>query len=143
MVIIWHHEPDEFIKKIVKENKVFYIGLGLKESDKESQYRIIYHCYNCNRSYSRNLKKYVEESQFEYSYKEIDDLIDELAIDIINDLDTKTIKELRKKTEYSHFGFGLYIRNNYIYNNDKIKYMVEPDDFSSEIYDRIIEKLSK
>ncbi len=80
--------------------------------------------------------------EFYENYEEIEKLVDKLADDIINNLDKKMIKKLKRRPKYDHFGFGLYIRNNYIYNNEQIKYMIEADDLSSEIYDRIIEKLS-
>lgn len=145
MRAIWYHEPEEIIEKFSKENKIFYRGLDLKKSDRNSEERIVYHCYNCERSYSRNLKIYIEETQSQYPYYEFENYInkkiDEIADDVINDLDSDTIDELKKKPEYSHFGFGLFIRNNYIYNNDKIKYRIEADGFSGRIYDKILEKL--
>lgn len=143
MVLIWYHEPNEIIEQFVKEKKIFYRGLELKDSNETPQERIIYHCYNCNRSYSQNLEKYIEESKVEYPYQELDSLIDELATEIINKIDDKLKEELKKQSKYSHFGFGLYIRNNFVYNNDKIKYRVEADSFSHKIYDKIMEKLSE
>lgn len=145
MKVIWYHEPEDAIEKYSREKKIFYRGLDFKNSDRDSEDRIVYHCYNCDRSYSRNLKIYVEETQGQYPYYKIEsyinNLIDEIANDVINDLDSDTIDKLKKKPEYSHFDFGLFIRNNYIYNNDKIKYRVEADSFASKVYDKILEKL--
>ncbi len=145
MKTILYREPDEAIEKYSNENKIFYRGLEQKNSDRDSEERIVFHCYNCDRSYSRNLKIFVEETQNDFPYNEVEnyinELIEEIANDIIGDLDYETIDELKKKPEYSHFGFGLFIRNNYIYNNDKIKYRVEADSFSSKIYDKILEKI--
>ena len=148
MVFIWYLFPDERIKKFVDEKRVYYKGLESIKIDRESPERIIYHCYNCNRSYSKNLKKYDKENKsfneiMEQTQKEVDDIINMLADEIINNLDDNIRQELKKKSEYNHFGFGLYIRNNYIYNNEKIKYRFEADDLSSMIYDKIIEKLSE
>lgn len=109
----------------------------------KSEDRIIYHCYNCDRSYSKNLEKYIIEKQVYYPYKEINDLGNEITNDVIKNLDEEIINDLKTNPEYNHFGFGLYIRNNYVYNNDKIKYRIEPDDFSKKIYNKILENLSK
>ena len=43
--------------------------------------------------------------------------------------------------KYSHFGIGLYIRNNFIYNNPKLKYYFDHDELSERIFNKIIEKL--
>ena len=56
MVVFWYHSPDEIIKKFVDKKKVYYKGLECKKIDRENPERIIYHCYNCNRNYSENLK---------------------------------------------------------------------------------------
>ena len=143
MVMVLYNEPREFIEKLVKEKKFFYRGLELKSEDRDSEDRIIYHCYNCDRSYSKTLEKYIIEKQISYPYKEINDLINEIASDVIKKLDEGVINDLKINPEYNHSGFGLYIRNNYIYNNDKIKYRIESDDFSEKIYNKILEKLSK
>ena len=143
MVMVLYNEPREFIEKLVEEKKFFYRGLELKSEDRDSEDRIIYHCYNCDRSYSKNLEKYIIEKQVYYPYKEINDLVNEITNDIIKNLDEETIHDLKTNPEYNHFGFGLYIRNNYIYNNNKIKYRIEPDDFSKKIYNKILENLSK
>lgn len=143
MVIVLYNEPKKFIEKLVEEKKFFYRGLELKSEDRDSEDRIIYHCYNCDRSYSKNFKKYIIEKQVYYPYKETNDLLNEIASDVIKNLDEETINNLKTNPEYNHFGFGLYIRNNYIYNNEKIKYRIEPDSFSEEIYNKILEKLSK
>ena len=147
MVIIWYNSPVDLIKKFVDEKKVYYRGLEDKNVDRDSDERIIYHCYNCNRSYSKNLKKYVEEKKtFDEIVKqaqvEINNIVVMLADDVINDIADNTKQELKRKPEFSHFGFGLYIRNKYIYINEKIKYRIEADDLSYKVYNKIIEKLT-
>lgn len=142
MVNIWYHEPDEMIDRFVKEKKVFWRGLEKKDVDRDSPERIIYHCYNCNRSYSKNLNTYIEEKEDQYPYDEINNLIDIIASQVISDLSDENIEFLKKHDEFEHFGIGLYIRNNYIYNNKNIKYRVEPDEFSHKIYNKIMEKLN-
>ena len=143
MAIIWHCEPKEFIEEYVKAKKVFYGGLELANVDRDSPDRIIYHCYNCNRSYSKNLKRYVEESKVEYPYEEMENLVNDIADEVIDNLKDEIKEQLKLRPRYSHFEFGLYIRNNYIYNNNKIKYRIEPDELSYKIYNKILEKLSK
>ena len=147
MVAVWYHVPNELIKKFADSKQIFYKGLEDKEVDIFSSNRISYHCYYCNRSYSRDLERFIiEESNCKKVMEEaqaiIDKLVCELANDIINDLDNNTIEELKLKPEYSHFGFGLYIRNKYIYNNKKNKYRIDADHLSSLIYDKILEIIS-
>ena len=100
MVAIWYHEPDEtfekFINEHIKKKEIFYRGLEYKPTrDFEDPKRISYHCYNCNRSYTRDLTKYEEE---EYSEKimiqaknELFELVDYLAREVIKELKEDTI----------------------------------------------------
>ncbi|MDD6224324.1 MAG: hypothetical protein PUB18_04915 [bacterium] len=145
MVIVWYHEPNEIIEEFINEKKCFYRGLDIKNEDRESPNRIKYHCYNCNRSYSSDLKKHVVEIDsmgfLKKAQKELDNIVNELADRVINDIEESTKEELKSKPEYSHFGFGLYIRNKFIYGNDKIKYRLEADHLSHLIYDKILEKI--
>lgn len=62
--------------------------------------------------------------------------------DIINNLTKIEKKKLLHHSNYNdyHFGFGLYIRNHYIYNHFDLN-MIEPDDLSEEIFNRVVEKL--
>ncbi|WP_343186990.1 DUF6794 domain-containing protein [Anoxynatronum sibiricum] len=61
----------------------------------------------------------------------------------LNDDDKKHMKENPDPFQY-HFGLGMFIRNNYIYGNNSIKFEFEsPDDLSSEIIDRMLEILSE
>ena len=148
MVIILYDEPNEILEKYVYDKKFFFRGLEERSIDRNGPNRIRYHCYNCNRSYSENLEKYVIDDKDSYQImedtkREINRLIDELANDVIANLDNDTKKELQKIPEYDHFAFGLYIRNNYIYHNKKAKYRIDPDELSHRIYNKIIEKITK
>lgn len=82
-------------------------------------------------------KKLFEETLEECSKKK-QKLVEELANEVINDLDDETIETLKTKPPYNHFGFGLYIRNNYIYTN-KNKIIGDPDSLSAMIYAKILE----
>lgn len=142
MVIVWYHEPNKQIEKYVEEKRVFYRGLELLDNIDDSN-KIVYHCFNCNKSYSEDLKICIEESEVTYPYEEVENLKSMIADKVIAGLSNKEIDALKESPEYSHFGFGLYIRNNYIYNNEDIKYKIEPDDFSFDIFEKIIEKITK
>ena len=142
MVIVWYHEPHEMIDKFMKEKKIFWRGLELKNTDRENPERIIYHCYNCSRSYSKNLIHYIEETSVKYPYKEINDLIEKIATRVIDELSAEDKKKLKIHNQYEHFGIGLYIRNNYIFNNEDIKYRMDADELSLTIYNKVIERLS-
>ena len=72
------------------------------------------------------------------------DIVDKIANEVIKTLDENDIKKLKEKPPYDHFGFGLYIRNNFIYNNaDTEDYPASADDLSAEIYERILKILSQ
>ncbi len=86
--------------------------------------------------------KLFKETMKDYD-KKTRQLVDEISDDVIKDLNEEEIKQLKTNPPYSHFGFGLYIRNNYIYNNPKIDFLVEPDSLSGMIYAKIIEKILK
>ena len=143
MVMVWYDEPNEFIEQFVEEKKIFYRGLELKDEDINNPDRITYHCYNCSRSYSKNLKNFVEEKEVLYPYEEIDKIVNDIAEKVIAQLSKKELNYLKQNDEYEHFGFGLYIRNNYIYKNENLKYRVEPDDFGYKIFERVIEKIKE
>jgi len=134
-------EPDEFFEKFVKRKTVFLRGLELKNVDRSSPERIVYHCYNCEISYSKNLKIFISEKEVLYPYEEINNIINNIADKIIAELNLSQIEYLKQKPEYDHFGFGLYIRNAFVYNNADIKYRVEADSFSKKIYNKVLEKL--
>ena len=83
-------------------------------------------------------------------YDYFDSIADKLVDKIIKELDKKSFKKLKKLSllykigidlsDNQHFGFCLYIRNNYIYNNPELIEQVEPDEFSSIIYKKILKK---
>ena len=75
----------------------------------------------------------------EYDEEE-NQLADEIVSKILNDMTKKQIRKL-KGFGYFHFGNGLYIRNNYIYNNKKIIDKVEPDEFSYLVYVKLVKKM--
>jgi len=139
MVIIFYCIPNEIIEKFVNEKKIFYGGLELKNSNREN--KLIYHCYNCNMSYSRNMKIKKYQVKVKYPYEQIEKIISNLADKVIDTLKSESIENLKKKSEYEHFGLGLYIRNNFIYNNDEIPYRIDADDISSLVFYKIIEKI--
>ena len=143
---VWYHDPTNHLEKYIKQFNIYYRGFAYKNEDIHNPERIIFHCFNCNRSYSKNLKKYVVENNMEEILKEakqeIDRLVNEIAKNIINDLDEAAKTKLKKHPPYNHFGIGLYIRNNYVYNNKKIKYKVDADDLSSKVYYRILDILT-
>ncbi len=144
MAVVWYHEMEDLIEQFVKERKVFYRGIELKE-DRNNPNQIKYHCYNCNRSYSKNLEKFVIETDcieyVEQAKQILQNTVDELSDEVIKELSDEDKQELKSKPEYSHFGIGLYIRNNFIYGNDKLAYRFEADSLSKKIYDRILEKI--
>ena len=78
---------------------------------------------------NRTIFKFVEKDLERY-----DNYVKEIADKVINELS-------KEETDYSgkHFGLGLYIRNNYIYN--KIDLNVDADDMSYDIFNKIIEML--
>ena len=79
------------------------------------------------------IKKYNEE---------INKLDDKILLQILNEMTNDQIKKL-KGVGYNHYGNGLYIRNNYIYNNKKIREKIEPDEFSYLVYSKLLDKNSK
>lgn len=143
MVHIWYGLPDEYIENLVNEKQIFYRGLEDKNVDRDSSDRIMYHCYNCNNSFSRNLNIVIHEEEVFYPYEEVENLICSIAEDVITSLNDAEINDLKLNKKYSHFGFGLYIRNNFIYKNDKIKYRLPVDDFGYMIFEKVIEKIDK
>jgi len=143
LVIIWYMEPNEIIKEYVNKKKIFYGGLELNDKNRESEERIIYHCYNCNLSYSKNLKIAIPEEYKEYPYEYVENLVDNLANRVIATMTKEGINNLRKNNEYSHFGIGLWIRNNFIHLNNNIKYRINRDDLGNKVFDRVIEKILK
>ena len=89
--------------------------------------------FSLNRLILENNKKMLE--QYNAYVKEI-------ANTIIMDLPDEDKEKIRKDSDYSgyHFGFGLYIRNNYIYGKVDIK--VDADDMSSDIFYEIVDILN-
>ena len=72
MVHIWYGLPDEYIENLVNEKQIFYRGLEDRNVDRDSSDRIMYHCYNCNNSFSRNLNIVIHEEEVFYPYEEVD-----------------------------------------------------------------------
>lgn len=85
---------------------------------------------------NRTIFKFVEKDlERYYNY------VKEIANKVINELSKEEKEKILKISDYSgeHFGLGLYIRNNYIYN--KIDLNVDADDMSYDIFNEIIEIL--
>lgn len=85
-------------------------------------------------------------SKFKYYYVDnkdvlkIDKYINDLATQIINnDLSENDENILLKNPNYIdyHFGLGLHIRNNYIYNKSN-SFAYEPDEMSEDIFNTIL-----
>lgn len=84
-------------------------------------------------------------------YDDYDLIADKLSDKVIEELDKKNFNKIKKLSllykigidlsDNQHFGFCLYIRNNYIYNNPLLIEKVEPDEFSSIIYKKILNKI--
>lgn len=147
LVPIIYFEPSEgLLNEYVYSGKFYYRGLDLVANDRDYPHRLKYHCNSCNCSYSNDLSYSVYEndsiSNYEHAKDEYTKIIDDTADAVIRALDEDTIEKLKnnKVEYYHHFGFGLFIRNNFIY--DKIKYRVDADYLSHEIYGKIIEKIS-
>lgn len=85
---------------------------------------------------NRNMFGLIKENLEKY-----DNYVKEIANKVINELSKEEKEKLLKISDYSgvHFGLGLYIRNNYIYN--KIDLNVDADDMSYDIFNKIIEIL--
>ena len=85
---------------------------------------------------NRTIFKFVEKDLERY-----DNYVKEIADKVINELSKEEKEKLLKISDHSgkHFGLGLYIRNNYIYN--KIDLNVDADDMSYDIFNKIIEML--
>ena len=85
---------------------------------------------------NRTIFKFVEKDLERY-----DNYVKEIANKVINELSKEEKEKLLKISDYwgKHFGLGLYIRNNYIYN--KIDLNVDADDMSYDIFNKIIEML--
>lgn len=61
MSSILYHDLFDGLEEYIKKYKIYYRGIELKE-DRNNPNQIKYHCYNCDRSYSKNLEKFVIES---------------------------------------------------------------------------------
>lgn len=67
--------------------------------------------------------------------------VSDIAKKIIEELSDNDRKELLKDSNYinHHFGFGMYIRNNYIY--EKIDIKIDADEMSADIFYEILKQL--
>lgn len=149
LVHIIYSIPEEFFIEEEKKQKCFYGGCKYKQvfdnTEMHKKMDMVYHCFNCNLSYDEELKNNIFEKDRHYFLDEFNFLVSDISDDVIKELDEEDKKILLKNDNYidHHFGFGLYIRNNFIYQNDKIKYKIEADFLSHRIFDEIIKKLKK
>ena len=109
-----------------KEIAILYYDLFDKNPCWYWQQETVKDCY-------KRLEKQIEE--------EIEIQIDIISKKIISSLKIKDKIKLKMHPKYSHFGMGLYIRNNFINNNPKLKYYFDHDELSERIFNKIIEKL--
>ncbi|MDW7661849.1 MAG: hypothetical protein SCL54_10565 [Bacillota bacterium] len=73
------------------------------------------------------------------------EFIEFAAHDCLNQLSEISKDRLNENPDpiLNHFGLGMFIRNNYIYGNNSIRFEVNsPDDLSSKIIDRMMAILS-
>lgn len=75
--------------------------------------------------------------------KEMEREINLVVDEIVFSLKLKSKIKLKIFPVYNHFGIGLYIRNNYIYNNKILQNYFDHDELSEIIYERVVEKLNK
>lgn len=149
LVHIIYSIPDEFFIEEEQKQKCFYGGCKYKQifdnTEMNKKMDMVYHCFNCNLSYDKELNNNIFEKDRHYFLDEFKFLVSDISDDVIKELDEEDKKSLLKNDDYidHHFGFGLYIRNNFIYQNDKIKYKIEADFLSHRICDEIVKKLKK
>ena len=76
------------------------------------------------------------------TYKEFVHEVAEDCFANLSDEQKEIINDNPNSLDY-HFGYCMYIRNNYIYNNmDNLDFEVEPDELSSAIMEVLIEKIT-
>lgn len=78
--------------------------------------------------------------------EEINNRIDEIVNIEIERLSEYEKKQLLEDDDYTHYhhAYGMFLRNNYIYNGflkDCMLYL--PDDLSEMIFDRIVDRIKK
>lgn len=149
MVPIIYSNPDEFFLEEEQKQNLFYGGCKYKEEFDDNEINeklnMVYHCFNCNLSYDKKLENHIIEKDRHYFLDELSLIVNDISDDVIKKLNQEEKKSILEHDNYidHHFGFGLYIRNNFIYNNDKIKYKIEADFLSHRIFDEIVKKLRK
>lgn len=74
---------------------------------------------------------------------DLDYYIEEISNKVNNEINIfqKIILFITQKSSIHHWGLCLYIRNNYIYNNEELMNMnIDPDELSDKILKRVINR---
>lgn len=71
--------------------------------------------------------------------------MEETAYKLLSELKEEDKKVLLENPDYSlhHFGFGLYIRNQYIHGKDLDFFFVQADDLSHDVFEELIRLLKE
>jgi hypothetical protein len=72
---------------------------------------------------------------------DINEYIEEIANKVKNEINIfqKIFLFITQNSSIHHWGFCLYIRNNYIYNNEELMRLdIDPDELSEKILKRVV-----
>lgn len=143
---ICYDEPDEVFTTLYRTKQVFFGENYEEEMCLEEDKRLTYHCFNCNKSYSKDLTRVVDQEYSRNRIENIHIITDHLANEIadleMEKLDLNDQLYLIKHPKYNYFGFGEYLRNKYVFPK-KFGFKINADNVAHKAFNELVKRSKK